>query len=143
MLYFLLSYVKRKYFKVDVVKNILYVGLGGFLGACCRYLLVTGMYKYLPSFPYGVLFANILGSFFAGVLFALSVFNSQVSLMVFTGFLGAFTTFSTFSLDTITLLDTNRVGAAILNIFLNVTLCILSCGVGYYISKTIVRIYVR
>ena len=84
------------------------VALGGALGAMGRYGVNLGAVKVLGhGFPYGTLIANVVGSFLMGVLISVMAHSWQapdsVRLFLVTGFLGAFTTFSTFSLDVVTL----------------------------------------
>lgn len=110
------------------------VGCGGFLGAIARVLVVTYFNKNFSSpLPLGVLFANIVGSFIIGALFALFLhyeINNNLKSFLTAGFLGALTTFSTFAIETFTLLTTSfLIGVA--NIVLNVLGTILSAGVGY------------
>lgn len=84
------------------------VALGGALGAVCRHGINLGAVKLLGhGFPYGTLIVNILGSFLIGLVIAAIAHSWQASetarFFLVTGFLGAFTTFSTFSLDAVTL----------------------------------------
>lgn len=125
------------------MKNLLLVGVGGFVGACCRYAVVTYFAKLFPSFPVGVLLANATGSLLAGVFLSVVAYNYGVSLFIMTGFLGAFTTFSAFSIDTVALVDGGKIYTALLNIAMNISISLLCCGVGYYIGKFLVRVYVR
>ena len=81
------------------------VGIGGFLGSILRYI-TSGLILQIfgkPYFPYGTLGVNILGCLIIGFLSGLSeykqLFNSEIRLMVFIGFLGGFTTFSTFGYE--------------------------------------------
>ncbi len=111
--------------------NFLLVGLGGFFGAISRYFV----YLIIPahSFPLATLLVNIVGSFFLGIIFSLSTrLSTEIVTTLTIGFLGAFTTFSTFSADTITLLKSGNVFYAALNIILNVTLSIFAF---YFASK--------
>jgi fluoride exporter len=87
-----------------MIKELIIVGAGGALGAISRYLVYISATKYLGlEFPYGTLIVNIFGSFLMGVLIELWALTwdvtMQTRLFLAVGFLGAFTTFSTFSLD--------------------------------------------
>jgi len=103
------------------------VGAGGFFGAISRFLIATGVQKLSGSFfPFGTLSVNVLGSFiigFAAMFFAQSV-QPEYKAFVVTGFLGALTTFSTFSLENVNMLQEGEFTNFGLNIFLNVTLSI-------------------
>lgn len=85
--------------------NLIILGLGGFLGAVSRYLLsdfVQNMFK-AANFPYGTLVVNVLGCFTLGLLAQIAgakdLIDPQTRLFLMVGFIGAFTTFSTFSLE--------------------------------------------
>ena len=118
---------------------LLSVGMGGFIGAILRFSLSEWV-KQLSnsSFPFGTLSVNILGSLLMGFLF---IYFSQINLSVHqkliftTGLLGALTTFSTFSMDTVILLQQELYFKAISNIFLNVFLSIGATMVGIFIFK--------
>jgi fluoride exporter len=91
-----------------VASNIFIVAAGGALGSVCRYLVGVGAYRLLGhGFPWGTLAVNVAGSFAIGVFIELLALRFSGSpalrLAVATGFLGGFTTFSTFSLDTLAL----------------------------------------
>lgn len=115
------------------------VGIGGFFGAILRFTLSEWV-KQLSgsSFPFGTLSVNILGSLLMGFLF---MYFSQINLSVHqkliftTGLLGALTTFSTFSMDTVILLQQELYIKALSNVFLNVFLSIGATLVGIMIFK--------
>lgn len=88
---------------------LLIVGLGGGLGSIARYVSQRAVAMYLPvSFPYGTFFINILGSFLIGIIFGISeksnILSPEIRLFLTVGFCGGFTTFSTFSLDSLWLI---------------------------------------
>ena len=100
----------------------LFVGIGGFIGAVLRFGLQTAVPA--DKFPWGTLAVNIIGSFILGYLFFAYAFNGQLSnewrAFLGIGILGAFTTMSTFSVETMTLFNDNEVPKAMTNILLNV-----------------------
>lgn len=102
-----------------------------------RYLVATGAYaSFGRSFPYGTVIVNVTGSFLMGLIATIMLrrFNNispQISALLITGFLGGYTTFSSFSMDTITLFENGAPIKALANIGLSVVLCLLAtwCGV--------------
>lgn len=90
------------------MKIILVIGLGSFIGGICRYLLSIAIQnKFISTFPYGTLVVNIIGCFLIGVVYALSDkgnINAEWRLFLATGILGGFTTFSSFSNETVSLM---------------------------------------
>lgn len=90
------------------MKILLAIGLGSFLGGISRYLVTLFLQnKFLSTFPYGTLGVNIIGCFLIGIVYGLSArgnINVEWRLFLATGFLGGFTTFSSFSNDTVSLL---------------------------------------
>lgn len=128
---------------VKAMDSLLYVGIGGFFGANARYLMTLWVEKMLhenwPAFPYGTLVVNVLGSFglaLAGAwLSARTGLSPHIRLLVGVGFFGAFTTFSTFASQSMTLLDTDGLFAFLLNILLNNGVCILSVALGLALGQ--------
>ncbi len=122
------------------MKLLLAIGVGGFFGAISRYLIALGMQKLTGTlFPIGTLTVNVLGSFLIGFLylyFEQTIAPLQKAMLV-TGFLGALTTFSTFSLETMLLLQDGLHLKALLNIALNVTLSLLATFAGIILFKKI------
>ena len=100
----------------------LIVGMGGFIGAVLRF----GVHTAVPAdrFPWGTLAVNVIGSFILGYIFFAYAFNGQLSdqwrAFLVIGVLGAFTTMSTFSMETMTLSQDNETAKAMGNILLNV-----------------------
>ncbi len=115
---------------------------GGGLGALSRYV-VSGviMDKLGDNFPYGTLTVNILGSFIMGFLAMWLVervgLDPLLRLAIFVGFLGAFTTFSTFSMETLNLFEQGLQLKALMNMFLNVSFSVLAVWLGAILGKTI------
>ncbi|MEH8019366.1 fluoride efflux transporter CrcB [Rheinheimera muenzenbergensis] len=111
------------------------IALGGAIGACLRYACNEMALNVLgKSFPFGTLLVNILGSFILGLLYAL-ISNGVLAptpwrTLVAIGLIGAFTTFSTFSLDTVLLLQQAEVLKAFCNVLLNVLLCLTLAWLG-------------
>ena len=125
--------------------NICLVGLGGFIGAVLRYSLggwVQGWSKSI-GFPYGTFVVNLCGCLLIGWFSQLAdsrnLFNPQQRLFVFIGLLGAFTTFSTFGLETMNLLRDNRVMLAVLNVSGQVGLGLAMVWAGRIFAKLIWR----
>ncbi|CAM4164172.1 fluoride efflux transporter CrcB [Campylobacter armoricus] len=122
-----------------MIGTILAVGFGGFLGAIARMITSSFFSKIIPhNYPYGTLFVNIIGSFLIGLFFSYA--NSKgvhilTKSLVSTGFLGAFTTFSTFSYENLLFLQSGNYFQFLLNIFLNVALCLLAVWLGFLILK--------
>jgi len=115
-----------------------FIALGGAFGACSRYLISELCVLLLGrGFPYGTLTVNVVGSLIMGVL--ISAFESELLAtepwrqIVGLGFLGALTTFSTFSMDNVLLLQQGAFIKMGLNILLNVTLSIGAAWVGYHL----------
>ena len=117
---------------------LLSVGSGGFIGAILRFLISGWVQKLSPTlFPIGTLSVNVIGSFIIGfmALYFESVVSPNIKAFIITGMLGALTTFSTFSLETITMLQGGLWIRAIENIFLNVILCSLATIAGMIVFR--------
>jgi len=89
--------------------HLTHVGLGGFFGAITRFSITQIMKKLNLQFPLATLTVNLLGSFILGFIIG-SNLNETLTLLIGTGFLGAFTTFSTFKLDSIQLMKNKKKG---------------------------------
>ncbi len=121
----------------------LFVGLGGFFGAISRFLIAGFAQKIAgTTFPVGTLTVNVLGSFLIGFLVPLfeNIIAPQWKAFFITGFLGALTTFSTFSYETTVLLQEGLIAKALLNITLNVVLCITATLSGMALFQSIFKL---
>jgi CrcB protein len=115
--------------QVSGLETLLLVGLGGFLGAPLRYIVSSRIPK-IKHIPAGTLTVNLLGS----IALAFLTFSSEPQSMVYLvniGILGSFTTFSTFAYETFRLLEEGKNFAFLLNIFLNVALCLTGVSLAY------------
>jgi len=122
------------------VPTLVFVAAGGATGAVLRYLVSTGLHSILGrGFPYGTLAVNISGSLAMGLLFVLLIermdagIEWRAGLMI--GLLGAFTTFSSFSIETLNLLEAGEHLKASINVLLSVTLCIVCAWVGMILGR--------
>ncbi|MDH5545325.1 MAG: fluoride efflux transporter CrcB [Gammaproteobacteria bacterium] len=122
------------------MNHLLAIAAGGALGAMGRYGVSQGVHSVLGrGFPYGTLTANVLGSLLIGVLFVFLVERIDASpewrAFLVVGFLGAFTTFSSFSLETMNLLTQGEAGKAMLNVVLSVSLCLVATWAGILLAR--------
>ena len=120
--------------------QILAIAAGGSIGAVMRYLVSTGVYSYLGrGFPYGALVVNVLGSLLMGLLYELFLqrlaVSAELRAVLLVGFLGAFTTFSTFSIETINLIEQGYLLKAVGNILASVILCVLAAWLGLQLAR--------
>lgn len=113
-----------------------FIALGGAIGACSRYLVSEFcVLLFGRGFPYGTLTVNVVGSFIMGLLIA--AFESEILAtepwrqVIGLGFLGALTTFSTFSMDNVLLMQQGAFFKMGLNILLNVVLSISAAWIGF------------
>jgi CrcB protein len=118
---------------------ILAVGAGGAVGSVLRYLL-TGAVQRLagPGFPAGTIVVNVLGSVAIGLLYVWLVErdgNQGLRALLMVGLLGGFTTFSSFSLETVNLMMQASYGRAALNVLLSVALCIGGTMLGIALAR--------
>lgn len=122
--------------------QLLAIAMGGAAGALCRYGMSNGVYALLGrGFPYGTLAVNLIGSIIMGSAYVLMIERLDVSpewrAGITIGLLGAFTTFSTFSIETLNLLESGESLKAGLNILLSVSLCISGCWLGMILGRQI------
>lgn len=123
------------------MRLILAIGLGGFIGSVSRYLLVLFIHsKFLHAFPYGTLAVNITGCLLIGFLHGLSqkfLISEEWRLMIATGLLGGFTTFSAFSIESIYMLRDGHTWPALLYIGVSVLFCLLAAYLGLLIFELV------
>lgn len=123
--------------------NYLWIAMGGAIGSVLRYAAGRGMTLWLgAAFPYGTLLVNIAGSFAIGLLaswFAAkgSADDSALRLLLITGVLGGFTTFSAFSLDTVLLWERGQAPLAALYVLLSVGVSLAALGVGLWLGRSL------
>lgn len=122
-----------------MVTQCFYVALGGAAGAVCRFLM--GMAPFFPklSFPLPTLLINLLGAFAIGLIAQLAaqkgLQNENLILFLKVGICGGFTTFSTFSLETVTLFSDGKTALGMLYIVLSILLCLLGVLLGQYLAQ--------
>ncbi|QPK63210.1 fluoride efflux transporter CrcB [Methylomonas sp. LL1] len=124
------------------MNQLIAIALGGSAGAVARFLVANGIYAWLGrSFPFGTLFINVSGSFLMGFLTVLLMQRFTVAVeyraAILVGFLGAYTTFSTFALESFYLFEEGDLRKAALNIFLSVVLCLVAVWFGMLLGRTI------
>lgn len=124
------------------MKALLFIAVGGAVGAVLRYGASLGVYSVLGrGFPYGTLFVNVSGSLLMGVLSVLMLERFAIGpewrAAVLVGVLGSFTTFSTFSIETLNLLEQGDLMRAMANIVLSVLICLVAVWFGVLIGRQI------
>ena len=122
--------------------KLLYVGLGGFMGACLRYIVSLGTQKWWgPEFPYGTMIVNVIGGLLIGLLMELSIGSDLIPphlrLFLVTGLLGGFTTFSSFGYETVSLLSDGSYLLGAANIGLTLILSLGGVVAGRSITQWI------
>jgi fluoride exporter len=123
-----------------MIKTLFFIAGGGAFGAVLRYGASLGVYSLFGrGFPYGTLFVNVVGSLLMGVLsiILLDRFNvgPEWRAAILVGMLGAFTTFSTFSIETMNLLEQGDITRGMLNVVVSVVLCLLAVWTGLILGR--------
>lgn len=118
-----------------------WVALGGALGAVGRWAVTAlASHAWGDRFPYGTFLVNVIGSLLLGMLVvvaARSGWSDGPRMMITTGVLGAFTTFSTFSVETVVLLERGEYGFAAVNVVANLAACLVAAGLGLAVARGI------
>lgn len=122
-----------------MISSISLVALGGAIGACLRYLSGLGILRLFGhgEFPIAIIIVNVVGSFLMGVFVVTAAHKglTHLSPLVMTGILGGFTTFSAFSLETMTLIERGDLGQAALYVLLSVGLSIGGLALGLMVAR--------
>ena len=121
------------------MSKLLLVFIGGGLGAVSRFLVTTALAGKLGNFPLGTLAANFFGSLLMGLIVGIlagrvNVSTEPIRLFVAVGFLGGFTTFSSFSAETLALINGGQIFAAMANVIVSVVAGLAACAVGLKIG---------
>lgn len=125
-----------------MLNSLIYIACGGAVGAVLRYGASLGVYSLLGrGFPYGTLFVNVTGSLLMGLLSVVMLdrlsIGAEWRAAILVGVLGSFTTFSTFSIETLNLLEQGDVARAMLNIALSVAVCLIAVWFGVILGRQI------
>ena len=124
----------------QMFKTIIYIAIGGAIGSVFRYLISVKINKiWLHSFPLATFLINILGCFILGIIIGFldkqEIVNANFKWFLITGFCGGFTTFSTFSLESVNLIENENSLLALLYICLSIFIGLLSIWMGLSIVK--------
>ena len=123
--------------------QILLIAIGGAVGSVLRYLTANAVYNLMGrDFPIGTLIVNIFGCLLMGFL-TVFIFERVVNMasdlraLLLIGFLGGYTTFSTFSMETLSLIESGEIFRAILNVLASVIFCLIAVWVGVILGRHI------
>ena len=123
------------------MRTVLAVALAGAIGALARWGIGAWFGQRFPSFPWGTMVINVSGSFILGVMFAVlverNIGSTMMRVALMTGLMGAYTTFSTFSLETFRLFEDGATGSAIANIGFSVVLGLAGVWLGVTVGRAI------
>ena len=118
----------------------LFVIVGGAIGTLARYLISVAAAPYSQSLPWGTIWINILGSFVIGLFGTLTLaqgrfpVSENARLFVMVGLCGGFTTFSSFSLQTLDLMRNGATGRAAINVIASVVFCVAAVAAGHWLA---------
>lgn len=119
--------------------GVIYVALGGAIGAAARYLISNWMTSWFgPDFPWGTFFANVSGSFLIGIVLVLvegGSLSAEARLLVAVGILGGYTTFSSFSYESLQLITGGAIFATFLNMFGQLALGLVFVYLGVVVGR--------
>lgn len=120
--------------------HLLSIAAGGAVGALLRFWFSSGAHHLMgKGFPYGTMLANVLGSFIIGAVYVFMVERGELSedwrAFLIIGLLGAFTTFSTFSFETINLIETGEMLKAGLNVLFSISFCLGACWIAMILAR--------
>ena len=116
------------------------VALGGACGSVARYALSTSLRSLIPGFPWGTLVVNVVGGLAMGAITACALtrpaaLSDTLRIGLTTGVLGGFTTFSAFSIETLSLWRDGNATVAFANIAANLLLSLAACALGFWLAR--------
>lgn len=122
------------------MSQVFAIAAGGASGALLRFWVSNGVYALLGrGFPFGTLVVNVMGSLVMGVLYVVLLermtTGPDIRAALLIGLLGAFTTFSTFSIETVLLIEQADLIKAVLNALVSVTACVLAAWLGVVLGR--------
>ncbi|MCB9867937.1 MAG: fluoride efflux transporter CrcB [Phycisphaerales bacterium] len=119
--------------------KVLWIAMGGGAGSAARYLVASGVQRLSATlFPFGTMAVNVLGCLAIGFLMIrleASVLAPHQRMAILVGFLGGFTTFSTFSAETLKLVEERALGYAACNVTVTLLACLTACWLGQRIAR--------
>lgn len=122
------------------LNQLMLIAAGGAIGAVFRFVMSNGIHSFMSrDFPYGTLTVNVIGSFVMGISYVMLIERLNISpewrAFIIVGLLGAFTTFSTFSIETLVLIENGEISKALLNVLLSVLLCVMGSWIGLILGR--------
>ncbi len=124
---------------MTAMARFLLICLGGAVGTGARYLFSTAMTRAFGNFPFGTLGVNVIGSFLASIVMVMALEKSALSpdlrLIVVTGGLGGFTTYSSFNYETLHLAQSGAAMLAIVNVAVTLVTCLLAGIAGIWLAR--------